>query len=301
MPKVPKGKSRGWIFVINNYTPEEIKSVELFAPKCVFLIYGLETGSSGTPHIQGYLYFKSGSPFTRVKKQFPTAHIEAAGGTPLENATYCRKEGSYFEFGVLPAKGARNDIHAFVLKVQSAESKIGEMDLLLDHSSLVCRYPLFVDRVQRAFHPPEALNKLDNYWYYGPPGTGKTVGAKLLGSHFVKAPNKWFDGYTDQDVLIVEDIAPENARFLGWFLKMWADYSPFTAQVKGSSMFIRPKIVVVTSNYSIDEMGWDKVTTQAIRRRFEHEKKFEVIRRIRGEEPSITSSPKVQTPKVQNL
>lgn len=51
-------------------------------------------------------------------------------------------------------------------------------------------------------------------------------------------------------------------------IKMMGDHDPFTAEVKNSSVFIRPKLICVTSNYSIDEMGWDKVTTAAIKRRY---------------------------------
>lgn len=296
MPKVYK-KSRGWIFVINNYTSEDVSCVQIFAEKCVYLVYGLEIGDSGTPHIQGYLYFKSGSAFSRVKKQFPTAHIEAARGDALTNRAYCIKDGSWFEYGVIPAQGARTDIESFVLKVQYADEKIGELDLLLDHSTMVCRYPQFVDRVQRYFHPPTSLPVKNNFWYYGPTDTGKTVRAKELGTYFVKAPNKWFCGYTSEDVLIVEDVGPEHASFLKYALKMWADHSPFTAQTKGSSIYIRPKIIVVTSNYSIDQMGWDAVTTEAMKSRFGTVKNFLdfYVYPKDCEEPSITSSLLVQT------
>lgn len=267
MPKVMK-RSRSWIFVINNYSSEDIAKVESFAAKCVYLVYGLEVGASGTPHIQGYLYFKSASWFSRVKKAFPTAHLEPAKGSPEQNRVYCSKDGNFQSFGELPVMGARNDIESFVQTVRESKDKLDEDTLLLHHSSLVARYPLFVDRVQRHFHKPEPLKEIENLWYHGPPGTGKTVTAKQLGTFFIKGPNKWFDGYTDQDILIVEDIEPQHAKFISWFLKIWADYEPFTAQVKGSSLFIRPKRIVVTSNYSIGEMGWDGPTVDAIRRRF---------------------------------
>ena len=81
-------------------------------------------------------------------------------------------------------------------------------------------------------------------------------------------PNKWFCGYIQQDNVIVEDIGPEQGKFLQHFLKIWADHSPFTAQTKGSSMLIRPRRIIVTSNYSIEDMGYDHVTEKAILRRF---------------------------------
>lgn len=264
MPKVVK-RSRGWCFTINNYSAADIEAVN--AVQTRYTCYGLEEGKCGTPHIQGYLYFQSGVTFSRVKKFIPTAHLEAAKGSPAQNRTYCSKEGEFTEHGEIPQKGKRSDLSNFVLDVEKADGRISEDSLLKEYTAVVARYPNFVDWVIRHFHPPVPLTKLTNYWYYGPPGTGKTTAAGKLGPKYVKGPNKWFCGYTDQKVLVLEDFGPEHS-FMSHSLKIWADKDPFTAQTKGSSMFIRPQIVCVTSNYSIDEMGWDEVTTAAIKRRF---------------------------------
>lgn len=52
-------------------------------------------------------------------------------------------------------------------------------------------------------------------------------------------------------------------------LKRWADHYPFTAEVKGSATTIRPKQIIVTSNYHPDEI-WpeDKMMKDAVMRRF---------------------------------
>lgn len=269
MPKVdPKKKCRGWLFTLNNYSAQEIEDVKVVQTR--YTIFALETcPSTGTPHIQGYFFFKNAVRFSTVTKLLPRARFESANGSPQQNMVYCSKTGDYTEIGVLPVNGKRTDLSNFVQEVKASDTVMDETTLLEDYSGIVARYPTFVDRVNRYYHPPLPLEELNNLWIFGVPGSGKTwEAAQLLeGDHYVKAPNKWFCGYSNQKVLIIEDLGPEHSG-MAYNLKMWADKAPFTAQTKGSSMYIRPKMIVVTSNYSIEDMGWDSVTTLAVKRRF---------------------------------
>lgn len=269
MPKLNLNESdKSWVFTCNNYTDSTIDQIARYAENARYCVYGKEVGANGTPHLQGYITFKSERKRKSLMKHIKPIWCEPAKGNAAQNTKYTTKDENATFFGKIPVQGARNDIHSFVLTVQQTPDRIQEENLLLDHSSLVARYPRFVDRVQRHFHPPTKLTALNNSWYYGPPGTGKTVTAQELGTYYMKSSDKWFDGYASEDVIIVEDLEPKHAYFMSWFLKIWGDYSPFTAQVKGSSTLIRPKIICVTSNYSIDEMGFDEITTKAIKRRF---------------------------------
>ncbi len=269
MPKVNKTrKTRAHVFTWNNWTEASIAHLAKVAEKAVYLVYGKEVGEKGTPHLQGYIYYKSPKLSRVVHKKLGCCWTEPARGTSQQNTEYCTKDGDYKIFGKEPAQGERTDLSAFVETVKESDEKLGEEVLLCDHFALVARYPQFVDRVMRHYHPPESLDGLDNLWYYGPPGTGKTTAACALDEYYIKAPNKWFCGYADEPNVIVEDIEPKHAFSISWFLKIWGDIRPFTAQVKGSSMFIRPKRIIVTSNYSPAEMGWDEVTKKAIERRF---------------------------------
>ena len=83
-------KFRGFIFVWNNYTDED---VELFKNldarfKCV----GFETApTTGTRHMQGYVYFKNQRHLNSIRTQFPLAHWEPAAADTLRNVLYCKK------------------------------------------------------------------------------------------------------------------------------------------------------------------------------------------------------------------
>lgn len=254
----------------NNYSAHNVSQFDLLST--VYSIRAFEVApTTGTPHLQGYVYFKNAVSRTGLRKKLPGYFLEIANGTPLQNQTYCKKDGDFLETGKLPAQGVRNDIHGFVLAMSASDEKVTERVLIEEHSQMVARYPMFVDRVQRLYHPPKALTELNNFWYFGVPGAGKSFKAKTHGSFFKKFPNKWHCGYAGEDVIIVEDLEPRHAAFMGHYLKLWADLDPYTAQVKGSSMFIRPKTIIVTTNYGIMDMGWDEITTQAIQRRFQVE------------------------------
>lgn len=85
---------------------------------------------------------------------------------------------------------------------------------------------------------------------------------------YVKSINKWWDGYHGQDVVLLDDWDPSHEQFLRQHLKTWADRYPFRAETKGSSMMIRPKKIIVTSNFSINECFSNPEDAAAIRRRF---------------------------------
>lgn len=51
-------------------------------------------------------------------------------------------------------------------------------------------------------------------------------------------------------------------------LKQWADKYPYKAAIKGSYVTIRPKRIIVCSNYSISEC-YNETDSQALKRRFQ--------------------------------
>ena len=65
--------------------------------------------------------------------------------------------------------------------------------------------------------------------------------------------------------MIIDDY---DCEALGHHLKIWADHYSFMAEYKGGARLIRPKKIIITSNYMPDEIFKDKTLVTAIRRRF---------------------------------
>lgn len=122
---------------------------------------------------------------------------------------------------------------------------------------------------------PEPLQTVSGLWIHGATGTGKTH--CVVTQHpdrYIKPLNKWWDGYQEEDVVHIDEICPDQTKWISPFLKKWADKWPFDAEVKGGSKQLRPKLIVITSNYSIEEMLFSQNDLPAIRRRFREVEKF---------------------------
>lgn len=79
--------SRLWCITINNPNDLDIFVLE----QQERYIYQIETGETGTDHIQGYVEYTNPRRFETMKKKFPRAHLEMARNR--ENAiAYCQKK-----------------------------------------------------------------------------------------------------------------------------------------------------------------------------------------------------------------
>jgi hypothetical protein len=119
----------------------------------------------------------------------------------------------------------------------------------------------------------EISDHVKGIWIFGASGSGKSSGVRQAvdrGNLYEKLLNKWWDNYTEQPVILLDDVGPTH-KHLGEFLKRWADHYPFRAEYKGGSRMINPEWVIVTSQYRIgDIFGDDAQLVAALLRRFEY-------------------------------
>lgn len=120
-------RNRAFCFTINHYEPawrEEIKCL-FEAMNVTYFIMGYEVGEKGTPHIQGYVYFKSPRAMTSVIKmlaKYNNARIAIAGGTAAENQVYCSKAEDFIEMGEIPQQGSRTDLDTIRERILGGET-----------------------------------------------------------------------------------------------------------------------------------------------------------------------------------
>lgn len=267
-----KKNSQGkrWCFTFNNYTEEIIEYiVEDVFPRTLYGIFGLEIGDKGTPHLQGYLHFNTNQRFnTMIKKILPGAHFELAIGNAEQNKAYCTKQqGVFYEHGDCPLDKGTMEKKRWADSLQAA--KEGRMDDI-DPQIVMCHYGT-IKRIKMDYR--KQPNDLDRdcigIWYYGETGTGKSRRARFVAGNslYVKMLNKWWDGYADEETVLIEEISPEH-KWLGCLLKIWCDRYVFRAEVKCETMNIRPKRLIVTSNYTPNAVFDKEEDLNPIMRRF---------------------------------
>ena len=94
-------QTKNWCFTFNNYTDADCERFALLPNfQIKYLIYGKETGESGTPHLQGFVHFKARKRMSGVKSALgsSTIHVEPARNV-AKAVEYCKKDGDWFEFG----------------------------------------------------------------------------------------------------------------------------------------------------------------------------------------------------------
>lgn len=118
---------------------------------------------------------------------------------------------------------------------------------------------------------PQDQPALRGIWVYGPPGVGKSHMVRTKEPHlYLKAQNKWWDGYQGQEAVLLDDFDKQGVC-LGHYLKIWSDSWACTGEQKGATIPLNHKRFYITSNYSIDQLfpeGEDSELNAAIKRRF---------------------------------
>jgi hypothetical protein len=258
---------RGYVFTLNNYNDSDIQ--KLRQTECRYIIWGKEVGEQGTPHLQGFIRFTEKKSFNQVKAALGNNyHIERQRGSCQQAIDYCKKDGQYEEVGDPPlTQRDKGDVEKQRWKRAVECAKEGKFDEI-DPDILLRNYGN-IKRLCKDSMPdiPDA-NDVTGVWLYGEAGNGKSRYAreKYPGS-YLKMCNKWWDGYKNEEHVIIDDVDTRH-EVLGHHFKIWSDRYCFLAENKGGAIKIRPKTIIVTSQYQIDDIWSDEPTRAALNRRF---------------------------------
>lgn len=245
-----------------------ISDVSELPEKIAYFAYGHETcPTTGRDHLQCFAYAKSVMRFTQWKKIFPGHHIEPMKGNFAQNEKYCSKQGNLIELGERPmGNGKRKDLAIVCERVIKGESL---KSISKDYPTTYVMYNNGLARLSAMHSEPYRHDTVRGYWLWGVAGAGKSHYAKeRFPNFYIKAQNKWFDGYNGEESIILDDY--DCGKFLGHYIKIWTDKWECTGEIKGGTVHLRHHHFVITSNYSIEQMFPDDIPLQeAIRRRCE--------------------------------
>lgn len=268
---LPSNDVRQDVELVENKVKEILTSIQTLGP-VKYHIVGAEMGLSGqTPHLQGFCQLTSRVTLRKVKLALPHAFVQQAYGSAYKNNIYVNKEGvKVWEYGdkaIVKESVQKVDYDRVLHLVRS-----GRLDQLERELPQVFLNRLSAVRqlASESYIPDSYLRR--GFWLVGSPGTGKTRFAYNISTPnnvFIKDPSKWFDHYTEQEFLLIEEVDKRNGKDNSYLLKRMADHYPLLGERKGGYLYLRHKTAIVTSNYRISDIWDDDVPcAMAMHRRY---------------------------------
>jgi len=265
-------QSRKWHLVFNNpqdggLTQQAISEIaKHFFPD--YFCMADEISETGTPHT--HLFIMSSSPirFTTLKNRYPTAHIEKAIGSAMDNKDYITKsgkwadsekaetsvEGSFYEWGNIPTEREEKSPKMHQL-IESIRAGMTIMDIINDNPALAFRIKDIEILRQTVLAEKYATEnrQLEVSYIYGSTGTGKTSG--IFEKHgarnvcritnYRKGQGVVFDNYSGQDVLVFEEY---NSQIQIEEMLNYLDIYPLNLPARYSDKVACFTAVYITSN-----------------------------------------------------
>lgn len=231
---------------------------------CIFQLE--ECGETKKEHYQGYVEFSSPQRSNAVKRLMGAdwVHLEKRRGSSEQCREYCSKTesriaGPWIWGTISGGRGKRTDLLVIQERIQEGAT---EKEIADEFFGPWCRYYKAIGRYITLCTLPRTWDT-EVFIHWGDSGTGKT--RKCYADYDAKDVyplprgnngNVWFDGYTGQSVVLLDD-------FYGWLplsllLKM-GDRHPLWVSVKGTMVQFLPRVLYITSNKSWhDWYDWEK-------------------------------------------
>jgi len=273
----------GWCFTLNNYEQDYVDLLyqryrdAVVSGDVVHAIFAKEVApETGTPHLQGYILFKSRLLMSTVKQHWidQRAHLEPRRGTDWEAWRYCEKEstpdGDIYRCGTPPKQPVRDreaarternkeKFQEFMNEIQQYPWKRlidRDIDFQLWASSHLSYYNKIMEETQAQACELERDITVTVLW--GPTGTGKTRCAvdecrELAGGAYpylftASSQVKWVDHYRGQKCIVLDEFDPSAWQINE--VKRWLDRYPLLLQRKGGMVPANFDVVFITSNYN---------------------------------------------------
>lgn len=223
-----------------------------------------------TLHTHLYFVCENAIRFSKVKKLFPSAHIETAKGSSQDNRDYIRKEGKYLnsdkketnlidtfeEYGIMPLDKAE--------KNQSVSTQILEMlDNGCSNNEIIHKFPSYATKIPHLNQARQTIlfDRYKNVWrdievtyISGETDMGKTRSVmEKYGYENVCKITKYknpFDNYNGQDVILFDEF--RSSLPIGDMLQ-YLDGYPCPLPCRYADKIACYTKVYIVSNIDLDE------------------------------------------------
>lgn len=274
-------QSRSWCFTVNNPDSQLTPDIDWPADSVRYCIWQMEIGENNTQHYQGYIELSRNQRLTWIKRLagLERAHIEPRRGSREQARAYCQKEESrvdgFWEYGSFEegGRGRRNDVAALKELINNGKT---ELEIFDAEPAAYVRYYRAIGHIQMLLTKPRDF-KTTFEFYYGKPGLGKSRKAfEENPSAYWKQRSNWWDGYTNNQVTIVDE-------FYGWltpdFIFRLTDRYPMMIETKGGQkQFISRKVIIISNKLPQEWWNqdvWSKIDPEALYRRMDRICHFE--------------------------
>lgn len=233
-----------------------------------------ESHADGEPHLHAYVKFQTG---LRTTEFTPRLDVDGHHGNYQSARSfrsvvkYVTKDGDYIT----------NLSDVMLETPQAKRIKLVHQIEETSIKDLIKTGAISLNQIKNVQLAKSILSSSEAYdhdsvrgiWITGPPLTGKSTRARDefgLGDYFcLDFPTKWMDGYAGQSCIIVDDFDDRWPAIWSFYFKRWADKYACQAEVKGGTVQLRHKRLVVTSNHTIEDLyNSDLILREAIKRRF---------------------------------
>lgn len=286
MSEAKSKSARSVCWTLNNYTPEDETSIQAW--DCKYIVYGREVGANGTPHLQGYVEWKSTKLWSTMKALNPRIHWEERRGSARQAALYCKKgEQSHDEWvrlGVdgIDGEGSNFGKNASVFEkgAVSQQGKRTELDeigqAILDGKPLLevaasnpgafIKHSKGIEALHNLTFQPRSRDAPPYVeWRWGLAGVGKTryCVEKHPTSHYIKDGTMWWPNYTQQEAIIIDDF---DGKWPYRDLLRLLDRYEYQGQYKGGYIHINSPFIYITCEHPPSHFWTGNELAQIVRR-----------------------------------
>lgn len=271
--KSSRNRAKGW-FLTYPKCPLEPEQVLAHFRSMPFAIkdycIAKEDHKDGSHHIHAFIRYKDKVEFKPDRWDIGQYHGNYQAAKNWKGVLqYCQKEGNYISnFDPDAAKSKRAARNKQIV-TEDPKKLVDEGIIPIDRLPNIMKA---ID-IYHLLEPAEDMDTCRGIWIYGPPGVGKSHVVRTLFPRqqlYIKAQNKWFDGYRGQTVMLVDDFDLQG-KCLSHYLKLWADKWSASGEIKGYATNLHHRLIIITSNYSIGQVfpeNEDYYLHLAIKRRF---------------------------------